>query len=359
VTEFKRIAIDTSKYVFTLHGVDRDDRAILRRDLRRGQLKPFFTKLPPTEVVLEACGASHHWARLLQGLGHSVRLIPPQYVKPFVKRAKNDRNDAEAISEAAARPSMRFVAVKSAEQQAQASVLSVHEMLIRQRTQLINALRGHAAEFGVVAAQGTAGVAALRAAAASAELPQTARDMLSFLGQQLDTLAHAITSLEVTLTAQHKANPVSQLLAGIPGIGPIGALTLALKVDATQFKSGRHLAAWIGLTPRERSTGGKQRLAGISRAGNERLRQLLVLGATAVIRHVQPGHVQPGHVQPGKPAAAPGARAPSKNATPWLLALLARRPRKVAAIALANKMARIAWSMMTSGEAYRRQPLVA
>ena len=351
--QFKRIAIDTSKHVFTVHGVDQSEHAVLRRDLRRTQMKPFFAKLAPTEIVLEACGASHHWGRELQAMGHTVRLIAPQYVKPFVKRGKNDRNDAEAISEAASRPAMRFVPVKSAEQQAQASVLSVRELVVRQRTQMVNALRGHAAEFGLVTAQGAAGVAALRAALATAPLPQVAADMLDFLSRQVDALNGEIAKLDARLMAQHKANPLSQLLAGIPGIGPVGALTLALKVDPARFKSGRHMAAWIGLTPQERSSGGKQRIGGISRAGDERLRQVLVLGATSVIRHAVPSPPVPGR------AADANSHTPGKGASAWLLSLLKRRPRKVAAIALANKMARIAWAMMTSGEAYRRQPQAA
>jgi transposase len=332
--ELKRVAIDTSKSVFTLHGVDAQDHPVLRRDLRRAQVERFFTELAPTEVVLEACGGSHHWARTLQALGHRVRLIPPHYVKPFVKRGKTDRNDAEAISEAASRPSMRSVPIKSAEQQAQAMRLSARELLISQRTQLINALRGHAAEFGVVAAKGTDQVAGLLAAVAEpGAVPPAAREVLEMLGRQIDQLNGEITEIDRTLVAQHKADPVSRLLAGIPGVGPIGALTLALRVDPTHFETGRHFAAWLGLTPRERSTGGKRRLGGISRAGDERLRQLLVLGATAVIQHAKPGR--------------PGASA-------WLLRLLERRPRKLAVVALANKMARIAWAMMTSGEAYRR-----
>jgi transposase len=336
--ELKRIAIDTSKSVFTLHGVDAQDRPVLRRDLRRGQLVAFFAKLPPTEVVLEACGGSHHWARTLGALGHRVGLIPPQYVKPFVKRSKNDRNDAAAISEAASRPTMPRVAIKSANQQADALTLSARELLVGQRTQTINALRGHAAEFGIVAAKGTGRVCDLLAAVAqAAELPEAARIMLAFLGRQIDHLDGEIARLDTALVAQHKANPVSRLLAEIPGIGPIGALTLAVRVDPSRFQSGRHLAAWLGLTPREHSSGGKQRMGGISRAGDERLRQLLVLGATAVIRHTKPG----------------------RGASAWLLNLLERRPRKVAAVALANKMARIAWAMMTTGEGYRRAPLAA
>jgi transposase len=229
---------------------------------------------------------------------------------------------------------MRSVPIKSAEQQAQAMRLSARELLISQRTQLINALRGHAAEFGVVAAKGTDQVAGLLAAVAEpGAVPPAAREVLEMLGRQIDQLNGEITEIDRTLVAQHKADPVSRLLAGIPGVGPIGALTLALRVDPTHFETGRHFAAWLGLTPRERSTGGKRRLGGISRAGDERLRQLLVLGATAVIQHAKPGR--------------PGASA-------WLLRLLERRPRKLAVVALANKMARIAWAMMTSGEAYRR-----
>ena len=337
--EFKRIAIDTSKSVFTLHGTDWEDRVVLRRDLRRGQVEAFFAKLAPTEVVLEACGGSHHWARVLGRLGHRVGLIPPQYVKPFVKRGKNDRNDAEAIHEAASRPSMRRVAVKSAQQQADAMALSARDLLVGQRTQAINALRGHAAEFGVVAARGTGKVAGLLAAVAQdAELPEAARTMLAFLGRQVERLGREIATLDAALAAQHRAHPVSQLLAAIPGVGPVGALTLAVRVDPSQFKSGRHLAAWLGLTPREHSSGGKQRMGGISRAGDERLRQLLVLGATAVVKTATPGR---------------------RGVSPWLLSLLGRRPRKLAAVALANKMARIAWAMMTTGEAYRRAPLAA
>jgi transposase len=331
--DLKRIAIDTSKHVFTLHGVDRQDRVVLRRDLKRAQLEPFFRKLCSTEVVLEACGGSHHWGRLLSALGHSVKLIPPQYVKPFVKRGKNDRNDAEAINEAAARPTMRFVPVKTAAQQAATMIVKTRDLLVRQRTQLINAMRGHAGEFGVIAAKGTARVEALLERVAGDEtLPEAARDMIAVLGEQIEALDIRIGVLERRMKQAHKANPVSQLLEGIPGIGPIGALSLALTIEAGQFRSGRHFAAWLGLTPRERSTGGKQRMGGISRAGNERLRQLLVIGATAVIRHVRPG---------------------SRNASVWLMSLLARRPRKVAAVALANKMARVVWAMMTRGEAYR------
>lgn len=336
--EFKRIAIDTSKHVFTIHGVDGQERPALRREVRRSQVEAFFAKLAPTEVVLEACAGSHHWGRRLSSMGHRVRLIPPQYVKPFVKRSKNDRNDAEAISEAASRPTMRIVPVKSADEQAATIIVKYRELLVNQRTQAINALRGHAAEFGIVAAQGRANVTALLAALfADGGIPEVAKVMFEQMEQHITDLDAKISELERQLLEQHKANPVSKLLAAIPGVGPISAITLALTVNPESFETGRHFAAWIGLTPRERSTGGKHRLGSISKAGNERLRQLLVVGATAVIRYAKPG---------------------SKSASAWLLQLLERKPRKVAAIALANKMARIIWAMMTRGEAYRRSPVI-
>lgn len=336
MTEFKLIAMDTSKHVFTLHGVDAQGKALLRRELRRQQLEAWFGKLATTEVVLEACGGSHHWGRVLTALGHQVRLIPPQYVKPFVKRGKNDRIDAEAISEAAQRPSMHFVPVKSAEAQAQAMILSVRELLVKQQTQLINALRGHAAEFGVIAAKGTPQVAALlERVAADPAVPAAAQAMFRELGSAIADISARIAELDRRLSEQHKTNPVSQQLAAVPGIGPISALTLALTVDAQRFRSGRHFAAWLGLTPKQNSTAGKHRQGRISHQGNERLRQLLVLGATSVVRQVRP--------EQGKGSA-------------WLQALVQRRPRKLVAVALANKMARVVWAMMTSGEAYRRQP---
>jgi transposase len=368
VVEIIRIGVDTSKHVFTLHGVDAGGHAVLRRNLSRGQFEAFFAKLSPSDVALEACGASHHWGRRLQGMGHRVRLIPPAYVKPYVKRNKNDAADAAAICEAASRPGMRFVAVKSAEQQAAQMVQRVRELLVKQRTQLANAVRGHAAEFGLVSPKGLARVETLLAmiaavpsaepsspsepsasadgqlaqegvgGPASARLPQQARAMFAQLGEALAEVDRQIAEVEATLLALHKASPVSRALAEVPGIGPITAISLVLGAPASQFSSGRHMAAWIGLTPRDHSSGGKQRLGGISRAGNSRLRQLLVLGATAVIAQ---------------------ASKPGRSVSPWLKQLLARKPRKLAAVALANKMARIAWAMMTRGEAFRRQPKAA
>lgn len=337
--EFKRISMDTSKHVFSIHGVDEQERPELRREIRRAQVEQFFAKLAPTEVVLEACAGSHHWGRVLGNMGHRVRLIPPQYVKPFVKRSKNDRNDAEAISEAASRPTMRTVPVKTMDEQAATIIVKHRELMVNQRTQAINALRGHAAEFGIVAAKGCANVTALLAVLSAEEaIPEVAKAMFEQMGQHVADLDAKIEKLEKQLLEQHKANAVSKLLAAIPGVGPITAITRALTVNPVNFESGRHFAAWLGMTPREHSTGGKQRLGKISKAGNERLRQLLVVGAMAVIRYAKPG---------------------SKSASPWLLQLLERKPRKLAAVALANKMARIIWAMMARGEAYRRPPVAA
>ncbi len=338
--QIKRIAIDTSKSVFALHGVDHSERCVLRCKLKRDKLLAFFAALPPVAVVMEACGASHHWGRQLIKLGHSVRLIPPQYVKPFVKRSKNDDADAEAINEAAARPSMRYVPVKSAEQQAAAMALGLRDLAVRQRSQLVNALRGLAGEFGIVVAKGTQNIKKLLETIAAAEeaVPARARQDLARLGARIGECDAEIAALDRQLMAQHKENAMSQLLEGIPGIGPITALNLALRTDARQFKSARHFAAWLGLTPKDHSSGGKQRLGAITRAGDERLRQLLVVGATAVVAASRPGKA---------------------GASAWVLKLLERRPRKLVAVALANKMARIAWAMMTSGEIYRKQRPVA
>jgi transposase len=327
-----RIGLDTSKQVFQLHGIDENGAAVLRRRLRRGEVGKFFKKLPPTRVGIEACGASHYWGRVLRGLGHEVVLIPPQYVKPYVKRGKNDAIDAEAICEAMSRPRMRFVPVKSAEEQAALMLLKARDLFVKQRTMLINAIRGHAAEFGVVGAKGPQKVAALlERAREDAGVPALARQVLDLLAGQLLALEARLAARDKRLMARHREDQRSQLLATIPGIGPIGGVSFALKLpDARVFRSGRHFAAWLGITPRDHSTAGRQRLGRISREGDESLRRLLVLGATAVIRQAKPG-----------------------RASPWLLNLLARKPRKLAAVALANKMARIIWAMLVSGEVYR------
>jgi len=340
MTQYKRVGVDTSKPVFTLHGIDHEDRPILRINLRRAQLVSFFRKLPPTVIALEACGGSHHWARELTGLGHTVLLVPPQYVKPYVKRGKNDRNDAEAICEAAGRPGMNFVPVKTIDQQAQGMIVKIRETFAGQRTALINTARGHATEFGIVAAKGAKKVADLFAAIEREnDIPPEAKEMFALLRHQLDELDARIEQIEVRLNSAHKANEVSQRLATIPGVGPITALTLAVEIDPEAFASGRHLAAWAGLTPKECSTAGRQRMGGISRAGHERLRTLLVSGATAIINA----------------ALKPGSR----HMTDWLRALLLRKPRKLVAVALANKMARVAWAIMKRGGAWRRPSVAA
>jgi transposase len=325
-----RIGLDTSKHVFQVHGVDSSERVVVCRQLSRAQVEKFFAALVPTVVGLEACGASHHWARVLRELGHDVRLLPPQYVKPYVKRGKNDRIDAEAICEAMSRPSMRFVPVKSADEQAAAMLLSVRDLLVKQRTMLVNAIRGHAAEFGVIGAKGMARVVDVLERARES-LPKLAWDLLAVLAGQLEVLEIQLGKIEKQLRAWHRENERSQRLATMPGIGPVSAMTMVLRVpDPTVFHSGRHFASWIGLTPREHSTAGKQRLGKISREGDEALRRLLVVGATSVVKQAKRG------------------KGPA-----WLLALLKRRPAKVVAVALANKVARIAWAMMVSGEVYR------
>jgi transposase len=324
--------MDTAKHVFQLHGVDDKEQAVMRRRLSRKEVKPFFAKLAPTRIGLEACGAAHYWARVLRGLGHAVVLLPPQYIKPYLKRGKNDALDAEAICEAMSRPSMRFVPVKSADQQAALMLLKARDLLVKQRTMLSNAIRGHAAEFGVVAAKGLGRVAELLQAADAEGVPPLALEMLRLLASQLDALDIKLKIIETKLLAWHRQDPISQALATQPGIGPIGAVSFSLKVtDPKAFRSARHFAAWLGVTPRENATGGRSRPGRISRQGDASLRRLLVLGATTVIQFAKPG-----------------------RASPWLIQLLARRPRKLAAVALANKMARILWAMMVSGELYRQ-----
>lgn len=325
-----RVGLDTSKHVFQVHGVDGSERVVLRRQLSRGEVEKFFAGLAPALVGLEACGASHHWARVLSAQGHRVRLVPPQYVKAYVKRGKNDRIDAEAICEAMSRPGMRFVPVKSEGEQAAAMLLSVRDLLVKQRTMLVNAIRSHAAEFGVIGAKGVSRVADVLVRARES-VPALAFDLLAVLAGQLEVLEVQLVRIDQQMRNWHRENERSRRLATMPGIGPVGAMTMVLRVpDPTVFRSGRHLASWIGLTPREHSTAGKQRLGKISRQGDEALRRLLVVGATSVIKQAQRG------------------RGPA-----WLLALLKRRPAKVVAVALANKMARIAWAMMVSGQAYR------
>ena len=330
-----RVGIDTSKSVFQLHGVDGKEQAVLRKQLGRRQFVAFFAKLEPTLVGLEACGASHHWARELQKLGHQVVLIPPQYVKPYVGRNKNDRIDAEAVCEAMSRPKVqvRFVAIKSVEQSAAQMLLGVRESLVKRRTQLTNTIRGHAAEFGLVAAKGLDKIQPLLARIADDDsLPRLAKEMFAVLGREYAELTPRIAEIDKKMLAFHRSNDMTRRLMEVPTIGPTGACLFVTKiVDPHAFRSGRRCAAWLGLTPKDHSTAGRQKLGAITRAGDERLRAVLVSGAMACIRHAK-----------NRPS----------NASPWLVELLKRKPPKVAAVALANKTARIAWKLMTSGERY-------
>jgi transposase len=332
VEQVIRIGMDTSKQIFQLHGVNAAEVPVLRRKLRRKDMVVFFGKLAPTMIAIEACGASHHWSRLLQSFGHTVKLIAPQLVKPYVKRGKNDAADAEALCEAMSRPTMRFVPTKTAEQQAALMLVSVRDRLIRNRTQLANSVRGHAAEFGLTAATGKAHVVPLfERIQADTSLPAMALELFATLATEYAQLEVQIDEVEAKLTAWHRADECCGRLVKVPGIGPVGASMLKMKTPAPElFRSGRQYSAWIGLTPRDHSTAGKVRTGVITRAGDEGLRSVLVLGATAVIQH---------------------ARRTGKG-SPWLLELIKRKPPKLAAVALANKMARIAWKMMLTGEAY-------
>ena len=335
------IGIDLAKQVFHVHGVDANDKVVFNKPLRRSQVLPFFAKLAPCLIGMEACASAHYWARELKKLGHDVRLMPAKDVKAYVKRNKNDAVDAAACCEAVRRPTVRTVPVKTPEQQAQLMQHRVRDLLVRQRTQAINGLRSHLAELGIVAAQGYDGLKMLLAIIADssdARLPENARASLSALVAQIASCQAEIGAIEKRLLSQHRKNEDSKLLETIPGIGVLGASAIVATVpDASIFKTGRDFAAWIGIVSREDSTGGKQRLGPISKQGDRYLRRILVVGAFAVIRQ---------------------ARAhPEKY--PWVTQLLARKPAKVAAVALANKTARIAWGVLTKKEVYRARPITA
>ena len=340
MSEVTTIGLDLAKHVFQVHGVDASGAVVLRKQLRRGQVVAFFAGLPRCVVGLEACATAHYWARELQAVGHEVRLMPAQYVKAYVKRNKNDAADAAAICEAVSRPSMRFVAIKTAEQQAALLLHRGRERLVRQRTSLVNALRAHLAEFGVIAPLGLRNVAGLIVIvrdASDTRLPDLARQVLEVLATQLEQLAVAVAAVEKQLAVWHRSNPVSQRLASIPGIGPIIATALAATVvEPIGFKSGREFAAWLGLVPRQHSTGGKARLGGISKRGNRYLRRLLINGASANL-----------------------LRSKATNADPWVIGLRRRRPSLVVAVAVANKTARIAWAVMRREENYRHRSATA
>lgn len=327
------VGLDLAKRVFQVHAVDASGDVVVRKALRRSQVVPFFTKLPPCLIGMEACGTSHHWARELTQLGHEVRMMPPAYVKPYVKRGKNDAVDAEAICEAVTRPTMRFVAMKSAEQQAALSIHRTRNLLVKQRTQLVNMIRGLLAEFGIDIPEGLERALGLARQIASKEATPDAMQILGLLcGQVLDTHVR-LQAIDRAILALQRTDEVARRLSTIPGIGPVGATALAASVaDPGQFRSGREFAAWLGLTPSQNSSGGKDRLGRITKMGDRYLRKLLVVGATSLIR---------------------GAKYKPETADPRLVALLARKPVRVASVAMANKMARVVWAVMVRGEVYQ------
>lgn len=329
------IGFDLAKNIFQVHGIDACEKVVVQRQLRRAQVLPFFAKLAPCLIGMEACASAHYWAREIRKLGHDVRLMPAKDVKAYVKRNKNDAVDAAACCEAVRRPTVRTVPVKSPEQQASLMQHRVRDLLVRQRTQTINALRAHMAELGIIASQGYDGLKTLLSVIADgsdSRLPENARASLSALVAQIASCQAEIEAIEKRLLAQHRKNEDSKRLETVPGIGIIGASAIVATVpDASVFKTGRDFAAWIGIVSREDSTGGKQRLGPISKQGDRYLRRLLILGALSVLKRAR--------VDPER--------------YPWLTQLLARKPAKVAAVALANKMARVAWAVLTKKETYQ------
>jgi len=340
MSEITTIGLDLAKNVFQVHGIDEAGNVLVRKRLRRSQVLGFFSGLSRCLIGMEACATAHYWARELVGLGHEVRLMPPHYVKAYVKRNKNDAADAEAICEGVKRPTMRFVAIKTVEQQSALMMHRARDLLVRQRTMLVNALRGHMAEFGLVSAQGlhnVTGLIAIIRNGADERIPDLARQILTVIADQIDEIGGNVSVLEVQILAWHKNNPVSQRLATIPGIGPIIATAIAATVpDPSVFRNGREFAAWLGLVPRQNSTGGKARLGGITKRGDSYLRRILVNGAHAVLFWSK-----------------------TAKTDPWLASLRSRKHRLVVAVALANKTARIVWAVMSREEIYRRTSAAA
>jgi transposase len=338
--EVSTIGLDIAKSIFQVHGVDVDGAVVIRKRVRRAKVSEFFSALPPCLVGIEACPSAHHWSRQLQVLGHAVKLMPPSYVKAYLKRSKNDANDAAAICEAVTRPSMRFVPTKSEQQQSGLMLHRSRQLLVRQRTMLSNAIRGHMAELGIISAKGRNGTTELLEVIAKVEddrIPPAARFSLDVLARQYANVAAEIGTIEKRIHAWHRSCEESRRLEEIPGVGPIVATALVAEVgDWKAFSSGRSLAAWIGLVPKQHSTGGKERLGGISKQGNRYLRWLLVAGAMAIIRYAR---------QHGTKRL-------------WLARIMQRRPIKVAAVALANKIARMAWAMMVRAERYKEPRLL-
>lgn len=330
------IGLDLAKSVFQVHGVDASGAVAVRKTLRRSQVLPFFAKLPPCLVGMEACGTSHHWSRELSKLGHQVRLMPPAYVKPYVKRGKTDANDAEAICEAVTRPTMRFVAMKSREQQGSLALHRTRELLVKERTQLVNMIRGLLAEDGIDIPRGLERALGTARQVAGGEIPDvpedTATSVLALCEQAL--AAHErLRTIDRAMLASHRSSDVAMRLATIPGIGPIGASALAASVaDPHQFRSGREFAAWLGLTPLQQSSGGKERHGRISKMGDKYLRKLLIVGMTSLVRR---------------------AKYKPESVDPYVADLLARKPVRVATVAMANKAARTAWAIMARGGTYR------
>lgn len=333
------IGLDIAKHIFQVHAVNDSGEPVVRRKLRRSEVLAFFAKLEPGVIGIEACGTAHYWGRALSELGHEVKLMAPHYVKPYVKRSKTDAADAEAICEAVERPTMRFVPIKTTEQQAIQMVHRARSMLVRQRTMLVNAIRSHLAEFGLVTGLGLAKTAALVAEVLKAgedecPIPEVARTVVRCLTQQVGLLDKQIRRLDVELLAWHRSNAASKLLASIPGVGIVTATAIAATVpDPAYFESGRAFAAWLGLTPRANSSGGKDRLGRITKMGSQYIRTLLVVGATAVVRSAR--------IKDGSWLSE------------WARSLLEKKPARLVTVALANKMARVAWAVLTRGQQFR------